>query len=191
MFIQELLRSPAERNLGTGFPITDHDSNVFRFLRYLLQQHPEAATKFGTGISHFSIDFASVGGYPPCWHFTVHRRDGSETDFSYKKCLDNWGARGQFQAPQPIHPTAAAAAEGSSVPASRLEPLSGVFRGIQLSNSYDPQEPAERAARPVAAIAGADNSAIQAPVLHRQTCLRALRSAVNDHFQAYLQVPGF
>ncbi len=54
-------------------------------IRYLLEHHPDKAQKIGKGIHHFFVA-RNMGG-TRC--FYVHRKDGSNIDFSYKKCLKN------------------------------------------------------------------------------------------------------
>jgi hypothetical protein len=55
------------------------------FLAALLHRHPDAAQKIGPGIR-----FISVGAMPGQLNtrgFTVHRTDGSSTDFSWRECI--------------------------------------------------------------------------------------------------------
>lgn len=54
-----------------------------QFVYDLLQMHPRAEQKIGVGVKEIHIRRGWRGG--PM--FVVVRRDGSETDFSYKKCV--------------------------------------------------------------------------------------------------------
>jgi len=74
-FIRSILHS-AE----IGQPLVDEDET----LRELVACHPRAAEKKGKGIRHFTVE--NAGGYTSR-HFTLHRIDGSHTDFSYRRCL--------------------------------------------------------------------------------------------------------
>lgn len=53
------------------------------FLRDLLALHPDAAEKAGAGVLYFDVrtNFGATEG------FWITRQDGSQTDFSFKKCL--------------------------------------------------------------------------------------------------------
>jgi hypothetical protein len=62
--------------------ITDPDAAI---IRALLGLHPRAAEKIGAGVSHFTVEWGATFS-SRC--FTVHRIDGTSTDFSYRKCLD-------------------------------------------------------------------------------------------------------
>jgi hypothetical protein len=53
-------------------------------LHWLLERHPESASKAGVGIAHFSIRSAMFG--TRC--FEVVRVNGETTDFSLKSCID-------------------------------------------------------------------------------------------------------
>lgn len=63
-----------------GAVVTDGDDQ--EFLLELLALHPEAAEKFGPGVEHFEVrqNGSTVG-------FWIIRTDGSETDFSFIRCL--------------------------------------------------------------------------------------------------------
>lgn len=52
-------------------------------LRAALALHPDAITKVGSGISHFSVRSADFG--TKC--FWVNRTDGSSEKFSYYACI--------------------------------------------------------------------------------------------------------
>ena len=52
-------------------------------LRYALALHPEAETKLGCGITHFSVRSADFG--TKC--FWLNRTDGTTEKFSYKACV--------------------------------------------------------------------------------------------------------
>lgn len=53
----------------------------------LLLLHPDADKKVGTGLKYIKVKKALKGEYNCFW---VVREDGSEVDFSYKKCNDNF-----------------------------------------------------------------------------------------------------
>lgn len=61
------------------------------FLRDLVSIHPEAATKIGCGIAHFTTQT------DPVWrnsrHFVIVRTDGSDTDVSFHICIDGSNER--------------------------------------------------------------------------------------------------
>lgn len=82
---QALLQQPS----GTLISL---DSDGGKFLNELLQNHPRVAEKVGRGISHFVVEFSTVGSLsrlPPSKHFVLHRVDGTSTDFSYNKCINS------------------------------------------------------------------------------------------------------
>ena len=54
-----------------------------RDLSALLERHADRDLKFGTGVDFFRVDADSYGG--KC--FWVVRRDGTEDDFSYRRCV--------------------------------------------------------------------------------------------------------
>jgi len=56
------------------------------FLRDLIAIHPEADTKIGRGISHFSV--ARDAKFGTTRHFVIHRTDGSHTDVSFHSSID-------------------------------------------------------------------------------------------------------
>jgi hypothetical protein len=60
-------------------------------LRELLACHPEAADKAGAGVAHFTV--VTDAHFGRTRHFTVHRVDGSSTDFSYHSCIDGRNER--------------------------------------------------------------------------------------------------
>lgn len=64
-----------------GEPIPEPDATQ---LRWLLDCHPEAKTKIGVGIAHFSVRSALYG--TRC--FEVVRTNGETTDFSLGICID-------------------------------------------------------------------------------------------------------
>lgn len=70
-----------------GAPIPEPDATQ---LRWLLDRHPEADTKIGTGIAYFSVRSALYG--TRC--FEAVRTNGETTDFSLGSCID-----GQPQTP--------------------------------------------------------------------------------------------
>jgi hypothetical protein len=55
------------------------------FLRELVKHHPQAATKIGVGIDHFEIRRGGRFNQNVLW---LIRRDGTETDISYRKCVN-------------------------------------------------------------------------------------------------------
>jgi hypothetical protein len=61
------------------------------FLHDLLALHPEARDKVGVGVSHFTMETGSAFGTSR--HLTVHRTDGSSTDFSFHACIDGRNER--------------------------------------------------------------------------------------------------
>lgn len=63
-------------------PVTGLDGD---FLAWLLTRHPDAIQKVGSGIAWVSV--GPVPGYPGTRGFTVHRLDGTSTDFSWRECL--------------------------------------------------------------------------------------------------------
>lgn len=54
-----------------------------QLLHDLISQHPAAAEKIGCGVDHFEVR-VGLGGHLQFW---IVRRDGTETDFSFLKCL--------------------------------------------------------------------------------------------------------
>lgn len=59
------------------------------FLMELVARHPRAEAKIGVGISHFSVTRSKMEGvHQLTRHFLLHRKDGTFTDFSYRKCID-------------------------------------------------------------------------------------------------------
>lgn len=65
-----------------GERLTDGDAT---FIRELLAAHPEAEHKVGVGVAGFSV--ATDAMTRRTRHFVLHRTDGSNTDFSYRKCI--------------------------------------------------------------------------------------------------------
>jgi hypothetical protein len=63
-----------------GDKVNANDAEV---LRAALALHPDADTKVGCGITHFSVRSADFGS--KC--FWVNRIDGSTEKFSYKSCI--------------------------------------------------------------------------------------------------------
>jgi hypothetical protein len=83
--IQEILSKYHE-----GERITGLDES---FLRDLLDLHPRAADKIGTGVSYFVIEKEDV------WqgrHFSIVHTDRSRDDFSYIKCIDGPNLRNEI-----------------------------------------------------------------------------------------------
>jgi hypothetical protein len=54
------------------------------FLRELIKRHPDAPAKIGVGIDHFEIRENAFYKQNVFW---LIRTDGSETDFSYRRCV--------------------------------------------------------------------------------------------------------
>jgi len=74
-FIQELLNS---QPLKVTIPGPHHS-----FLMALISRHPHATEKIGSGVKHFTVEYAQHG--TRCFYAT--RVDGTRTDFSYFKCV--------------------------------------------------------------------------------------------------------
>jgi hypothetical protein len=53
------------------------------FLVALVSRHPRSAEKIGPGVKHFTVEPASYG--TRCFYLT--RVDGTQTDFSFLKCV--------------------------------------------------------------------------------------------------------
>jgi len=68
--------------IGSVIPDPDHSD-----LAALLLRHPEALSKIGSGVSHFTVMKAIQG--TQC--FCLHRTDGSSTDFSMGSCITGKG----------------------------------------------------------------------------------------------------
>jgi hypothetical protein len=67
-----------------GQSVSEEDSGI---LNGLIERHPEAGQKIGTGITRFFRDRAEQG--TSC--FWIERNDGSKTEFSYLTCVDAKG----------------------------------------------------------------------------------------------------
>lgn len=61
------------------------------YLRDLIAIHPEAETKVGCGVSHFSVERDTQFGTTR--HFVIHRTDGSSTDVSFHSAIDGRNER--------------------------------------------------------------------------------------------------
>jgi hypothetical protein len=81
---QELLKRP-----GTTISLQSSDGAFLMQLLRSMQRHHKAAEKIGCGITHFTVELSSVGGFSPAPHFVLHRLDSSSTDFSYNKCISS------------------------------------------------------------------------------------------------------
>lgn len=57
------------------------------FLIAMLERHPEAESKIGVGVDHFTILSNGYGDKDYCKVFCIVRTDGSTETFSYKNCL--------------------------------------------------------------------------------------------------------
>lgn len=62
-----------------------YDEDAVAFLHELVGMHPESAAKVGPGIARFEIRPSEIN--PAQRTFWLIRVDGSETDFSYLKCI--------------------------------------------------------------------------------------------------------
>lgn len=63
-------------------------------VRALLDYHPEKDEKIGKGVKFIRIErhIDSYSGYPSnSCHFHIHRKDGTDIDFSYNACIANMG----------------------------------------------------------------------------------------------------
>lgn len=65
---------------GIGAVVSESDEF---YLRDLLTRHVDYGNKVGCGIDHFKVDRDGYGGR--C--FWIVRTDGSEVDFTYRRCL--------------------------------------------------------------------------------------------------------
>lgn len=63
------------------------------FMFDVLMMHPDAETKAGCGIESFSVQFNPVYRNK---EFHLHRKDGTSTDFSFKKCVSPPTHRARF-----------------------------------------------------------------------------------------------
>lgn len=82
------IRDTRDRYPRDGVKIQQSDEV---FLHSLLALHPDASDKIGSGISHFTVETDPEFGKTR--HFTIHRTDGSSTDFSFNACLDGRNER--------------------------------------------------------------------------------------------------
>ncbi|MFF0736929.1 DCL family protein [Streptomyces chartreusis] len=84
---QEILYTyPGETGTGSGQPQDVTDPTHIAFLTALVQRHPEAEEKIGTGIAGFKVQVNPDGtGNTRC--FWVIHPDGNATHFSFKSCL--------------------------------------------------------------------------------------------------------
>lgn len=108
------------------------------FVLELLARHPEYDQKRGVGIAHLTVDMDNV--WRTTKHFTIHRVDGSHTDFSWKTCLNGKNVRSEALG-------AMRRAIGGQIftfkMAELLKSLVCPFRGIELTkeNSHVDHEP--------------------------------------------------
>lgn len=71
-------------NLLRTLPLGEVENKHVHFLVALLNRHPRAHQKIGAGLLGFEVrEHETYGGH--C--FWLIRRDGTETDFSYRECL--------------------------------------------------------------------------------------------------------
>lgn len=84
---QEILYAyPGQPGSGAGQPQEVTDPAHVAFLTALIKRHPEADRRIGSGIAGFKVQVNPQGtGNTRC--FYVIRTDGSQEDFSIKKCL--------------------------------------------------------------------------------------------------------
>lgn len=74
------------RTTLNGLPIGPvRDDDAIAFLSELIGMHPESGAKIGCGVDRFEIRPSDVN--PAQRTFWLVRMDGTETDFSYLKCL--------------------------------------------------------------------------------------------------------
>jgi Protein of unknown function (DUF3223) len=85
---KDFIRDTRDRYPQDGVRIQGSDEV---FLHSLLALHPEASDKIGSGISHFTVE--TDPEFRRTRHFTIHRTDGSSTDFSFNACLDGKNER--------------------------------------------------------------------------------------------------
>src|SRR5690348_6428147 len=78
---KEALEDAVKKILHGGFGRLDSEDE--QFIYDLLQMHPRAAEKIGEGVASILVR----RGWRGSPMFIVVRRDGTETDFSYKKCI--------------------------------------------------------------------------------------------------------
>lgn len=71
-----------------GERVSDEDS---RYLHDLIAIHPEAETKIGCGISHFSV--GTETRFRRTRHFMIYRTDGTSTDVSFKSPIEGRNPR--------------------------------------------------------------------------------------------------
>lgn len=85
------------KSVLAGLPLnTPLDGDPYEIISSLFELHPDAETKIGPGIGHIEIrinkEFSKISR-----GFWIVRADGTETDISYKKCLEGESAyRNQF-----------------------------------------------------------------------------------------------
>jgi hypothetical protein len=87
------LSNRARHILHTTIPGRALGSEDFRFMVELLSRHPRADEKIGVGIAAIRVEPDPVWGGGM---FVAERRDGSTTDFSYRKCLQPTTRRGEI-----------------------------------------------------------------------------------------------
>lgn len=84
---QDILRSyPGQAGSGAGQPQDVTDPVHVTFLRALVERHPDASEKIGSGVAGFKVQVNPEGkGNTRC--FYVIHPDGGSTQFSTKSCL--------------------------------------------------------------------------------------------------------
>lgn len=182
------VRSRASRPI-----IINRDHVEWGFMWDLLQKHPERERKAGCGVRQFQIVYSSVDSYPPSAHFEIVRIDGSQTDFSYKKCCSSRATL-----------TASGRDASSSAAASRLVPGAATLSTASNSNlsgnaDVDAQNFSSNnvssatliTSRPVAAAAPAgpvptSNTFTTSPMNHAPSYYyQAMRVAVDQQVRAF------
>lgn len=92
-FTKQVLSNRARHILHTTTPGRALEPEDFRFMTELLTHHPRADEKIGVGLQAIRVEPDPVWGGVM---FVAERRDGSSTDFSYRKCLRPSTKRGDI-----------------------------------------------------------------------------------------------
>ncbi|WP_405673306.1 DCL family protein [Streptomyces sp. NBC_01530] len=84
---QDILRAyPGQPRSGAGQPQEVTDPTHVAFLTALVERHPKADDKIGSGVAGFKVQVNPDGtGNTRC--FWVIHHDGTATHFSFKSCL--------------------------------------------------------------------------------------------------------
>ncbi len=113
-FTKHVLSNRARHILHTTTPGRALGPEDFRFMAELLTRHPRADEKIGVGLLAIRVEPDPVWGGVM---FVAERRDGSSTDFSYRKCLRPTTWRGDIN-------TASRQAVAEDIVAFKLEHFS-------------------------------------------------------------------